>query len=59
MITQQSQTVWRGGLKDGSGAFRSGTLAGDYSFASRFEGGAGSTPEGLIGAAHAGCCGPG
>ena len=55
MIKQQSQAVWRGGLKDGSGTFRSGTLEGGYSFSSRFEGGAGSTPEGLIGAAHAGC----
>jgi osmotically inducible protein OsmC len=55
MIRQQSQAVWRGGLKDGKGTFRSGTLEGNYSFASRFEGGAGSTPEGLIGAAHAGC----
>jgi osmotically inducible protein OsmC len=55
MIKQQSQAVWRGGLKDGSGTFRSGTLEGNYSFASRFESGVGSTPEGLIGAAHAGC----
>jgi osmotically inducible protein OsmC len=55
MITQRSQAVWRGGLKDGSGTFRSGTLEAGYSFASRFEGGDGATPEGLIGAAHAGC----
>jgi osmotically inducible protein OsmC len=55
MIRQQSQAVWRGGLKDGSGTFRSGTLEAGYSFASRFEGAAGATPEGLIGAAHAGC----
>lgn len=55
MIRQQAQAVWRGGLKDGSGSFRSGTIEGEYSFASRFEGGEGSTPEELIGAAHAGC----
>jgi osmotically inducible protein OsmC len=55
MITQQSQAVWRGGLKDGSGTFRSGSLEAGYSFQSRFEGGPGATPEGLIGAAHAGC----
>jgi lipoyl-dependent peroxiredoxin len=55
MIKQEAQAVWRGGLKDGSGTFRSGTIQGEYSFASRFEGGKGSTPEGLIGAAHAGC----
>jgi len=55
MIRQQAQAVWRGGLKDGSGSFRSGTIEGKYSFASRFEGGSGGTPEGLIGAAQAGC----
>jgi lipoyl-dependent peroxiredoxin len=55
MIKQQAQAVWRGGLKDGGGTFRTGVIQGDYSFASRFEGGKGSTPEGLIGAAHAGC----
>ncbi|HEX5575074.1 MAG TPA: OsmC family peroxiredoxin [Gemmatimonadales bacterium] len=55
MIKQEAQAVWRGGLKDGRGSFRSGTIEGEYSFASRFEGGKGSSPEGLIGAAHAGC----
>jgi len=55
MIKQKAQAVWRGGLKDGRGSFRSGTIEGEYSFASRFEGGNGSSPEGLIGAAHAGC----
>ena len=55
MIKQKAQAVWRGGLKDGRGSFRSGTIEGEYSFASRFEGGKGSSPEGLIGAAHAGC----
>lgn len=55
MIKQQAQAVWRGGLKDGSGSFRSGTIEAEYSFASRFEGGEGSTPEELIGAASASC----
>jgi osmotically inducible protein OsmC len=55
MITQKAQAVWRGGLKQGTGSFRSGTIEGQYSFASRFEGGAGSTPEELIAAAHASC----
>lgn len=55
MIKQEAQAVWHGGLKDGRGSFRSGTIEGEYSFASRFEGGKGSSPEGLIGAAHAGC----
>ncbi|HJR15267.1 MAG TPA: OsmC family peroxiredoxin [Gemmatimonadales bacterium] len=55
MIKQQAQAIWRGGLKDGSGSFRAGTISGQYSFASRFEGGAGSTPEELIAASHASC----
>jgi lipoyl-dependent peroxiredoxin len=55
MIKQQARAVWRGGLKDGRGSFRAGTIEGEYSFASRFEGGEGSTPEELIGAAHAAC----
>jgi osmotically inducible protein OsmC len=55
MIKQQAQAVWHGGLKDGSGSFHSGNIEGEYSFSSRFLGGEGSTPEQLIGAAHAGC----
>ncbi|MEP7227780.1 MAG: OsmC family peroxiredoxin [Gemmatimonadales bacterium] len=55
MIEQQGHAVWRGGLKEGSGSFSAGSLAGKYSFSSRFEGGAGSSPEELIGAAHASC----
>ncbi|MGH7578931.1 MAG: OsmC family peroxiredoxin [Gemmatimonadales bacterium] len=55
IIRQQAQARWNGGLREGSGTFRSGTVEGEYSFGSRFEGGAGSTPEGLIGAAHAAC----
>jgi lipoyl-dependent peroxiredoxin len=55
MIEQQGHAVWRGGLKDGSGSFSAGSLAGKYSFSSRFEGGQGNTPEELIGAAHASC----
>ena len=55
MIEQRAQAEWHGGLKDGSGSFRSGTIEGKYSFASRFEGAKGSTPEELIGAAQAAC----
>ena len=55
MIEQRAHAVWRGGLKDGSGSFRAGTLAGEYSFSSRFGSGTGSSPEELIGAAHASC----
>ena len=55
MITQRAQAHWQGGLKDGAGSFRAGSVAGRYSYSSRFEGGSGSTPEELIGAAHASC----
>jgi len=49
---------WSGGLKDGKGTVS--TKAGGlnntpYDFAMRFEGAAGTTPEELIGAAHAAC----
>lgn len=50
--------VWDGGLKDGKGNLwtQSGTLRGTpYSFSARFENGAGTNPEELIAAAHAGC----
>ncbi len=50
--------VWSGGIKDGKGAIstKSGALKDyPYGFASRFEGKAGTNPEELIGAAHAGC----
>jgi lipoyl-dependent peroxiredoxin len=55
MIEQRAQAVWRGGLKEGSGSFRAGSLEGDYSFSARFGGGAGNGPEELIAAAHASC----
>jgi osmotically inducible protein OsmC len=47
-----------GGLKDGKGTIstESGVLSdAQYSFGTRFEQGAGTNPEELIGAAHAGC----
>jgi lipoyl-dependent peroxiredoxin len=49
---------WRGELKQGAGTLssQSGTLKDTaYSFATRFESGAGTNPEELIAAAHAGC----
>ena len=49
---------WRGDLKAGTGSLttQSGTLKDTaYSFAARFESGAGTNPEELIAAAHAGC----
>ena len=57
MPTRRAHARWQGGLKDGKGEVDvgSGALRASYSFASRFESGAGTNPEELLGAAHAGC----
>lgn len=57
MPTSSAHAVWEGTLKKGKGtmALGSGVFEGAYSFATRFENGAGANPEELIGAAHAGC----
>lgn len=58
MIQSKANATWKGGLKSGSGTIssRSGVLKeAAFTFAQRFEGSAGTTPEELIGAAHAGC----
>jgi lipoyl-dependent peroxiredoxin len=57
MPTRKAHARWEGGLKAGRGRmdFGSGAFTGAYSFASRFENGAGTNPEELLGAAHAGC----
>jgi osmotically inducible protein OsmC len=57
MAERTAQAAWRGNLKDGAGtvALGSGSFQGQYSFQSRFESGAGTNPEELIGAAHAAC----
>lgn len=57
MPTRQAHARWEGSLKEGNGKvdFGHGTFSGAYSFASRFEQGAGTNPEELLGAAHAGC----
>jgi osmotically inducible protein OsmC len=47
---------WKGDIPTGSGTFTAGdTIAGGYTFKSRFEDGPGSNPEQLIAAAHAAC----
>jgi osmotically inducible protein OsmC len=58
MIKRKGSAVWSGGLKDGKGTVstQSGVLNGaQYGFNTRFEDGAGTNPEELLGAAHAGC----
>jgi len=57
MPTSTSSAVWEGGLRNGKGRYSagSGAFAGEYTFLTRFEGAAGTNPEELIAAAHAGC----
>ena len=57
MAVRGASAEWKGSLKEGAGSMRlgSGAFEGPYSFVSRFESGAGTNPEELIGAAHAGC----
>lgn len=57
-MQRKASAVWKGGLKDGKGSLSApgGVLNNtQYSFATRFENAAGTNPEELIAAAHAGC----
>jgi osmotically inducible protein OsmC len=57
-MKRTATAVWNGSLKEGNGTLTApgGALNGTpYSFGSRFESGAGTNPEELIAAAHAGC----
>jgi osmotically inducible protein OsmC len=57
-MKRTASAVWKGSLKDGTGALSApgGALNNTkYSFGSRFASGAGTNPEELIAAAHAGC----
>lgn len=57
MPVRKASAIWEGTLKEGRGVMKlqSQAFEGPYSFASRFEEGAGTNPEELIAAAHAGC----
>ena len=57
MSTRKAHARWEGTIKDGTGTvdFGNGAFKGAYSFSSRFADGAGTNPEELLGAAHAGC----
>ena len=57
-IARTAKAVWKGTGKEGKGTLdtQSGVLkAQQYGFNSRFENGAGTNPEELLAAAHAGC----
>lgn len=57
MPKKKAEAIWKGDLKTGNGTMKleSGSYEGDFSFATRFGDKAGTNPEELIGAAHAGC----
>jgi lipoyl-dependent peroxiredoxin len=57
MPTRKAEAEWRGNLTEGQGTMRlgSGAFEGPYDWRSRSGDGAGTNPEELIGAAHAGC----
>jgi osmotically inducible protein OsmC len=57
MPTRTAHARWEGTIKEGKGTldFGHGAFTGVYSFRSRFEDGAGTNPEELLGAAHASC----
>jgi lipoyl-dependent peroxiredoxin len=57
MPVRRSEATWNGTLKEGKGTMRlaSGLYEGPYTYLSRFEEGAGTNPEELVAAAHAGC----
>ncbi len=58
MIKKTGSAYWHGSIRDGGGTIstQTGVLKeAPYGFKSRFEGGPGTNPEELIGAAHAGC----
>jgi osmotically inducible protein OsmC len=56
-LKRTAKAQWTGDLQHGEGriALGSGLLSAPYSFRSRMQDGAGTNPEELIGAAHAGC----
>lgn len=57
MPVRKSEANWYGSLKEGGGRVRlaSGLYEGPYTWSARFEEGAGTNPEELVGAAHAAC----
>jgi len=57
MPVRHAEAVWNGSFREGSGTmkFGGGAFEGPYSAGSRFEDAAGTNPEELLAAAHAGC----
>lgn len=55
MSTSKATAQWKGTIKEGKGSMSFTGYEGSYNFGTRFEGAAGTNPEELVGAAHAGC----
>lgn len=58
MTISKAEATWSGTLNEGKGSVKglSGRFEAPFSYATRFEGASGgTTPEEMIGAAHAGC----
>lgn len=56
MPARRAEAEWKGNLLEGQGHMKMGTAYdGPFTFKSRMEDGAGTNPEELIAAAHAGC----
>jgi osmotically inducible protein OsmC len=57
MAVRTAEAEWKGSVTEGGGTVKlgSGAFEGSYDFKSRMEDGAGTNPEELIAAAHAGC----
>ncbi|MBC7658963.1 MAG: OsmC family protein [Chitinophagaceae bacterium] len=58
MIVKEANVVWKGDGKTGQGTISTQSKVlndAPYGFTARFEGGPGTNPEELIGAAHSGC----
>jgi lipoyl-dependent peroxiredoxin len=57
MPVRKAEAVWLGSLKEGNGKMllAGGLCEAPYTYSSRFEEGAGSNPEEILGAAHAAC----
>lgn len=55
MSNRKAKAMWEGTLKEGKGSMNFSDYNGPFTFKSRFEEGAGTNPEELVGAAHAGC----
>jgi osmotically inducible protein OsmC len=56
-VTSTADAEWKGTIKEGSGHIKlpKGAYDGEFTFASRFENGKGTTPEEMIAAGHAAC----